>query len=330
MNKCFSEVFLINLDRDMDKLSRVTSILSENQIKFKRFPGIDGKEYIKHIQKNSHIANNITPLCQKFCTPGTIGIYLTHLAIWQKIVDDGIPNALIMEDDVYPAKHANEKIIEYWKEVPEDWDVVYLGCFGACYPRPNDNNIIEYLYGYLGHIKNAGKVISTHVFVPRNPHGMHGYAVSLKGALKLLNIFKKASFHIDMQIPLYCKELNIYAIHPNLIYQRVKMEDSGTADQRPYLLNTLLNHINFDSKGLPMSWRMSIPLGQVFGYPINFWPVFYIVLTYIAKYYYPWLLWVLIFSVLTDLIFLLKINDSKQLRNVFIDIFIIILSYKVI
>lgn len=282
MNQTFDKVYVINLDTDRDKLNKLLNRLHKIPLSCQRFPAIDGAKYLKNTPPHI-IQQKVHPICANFCTPATIGIFLSHQTIWKKIVKNHIPRTLILEDDVYFVNNANQEFLRCWKQVPADWDIVYLGCLGACYPDTKDYNSYEYLYSFLGNIKNAGKRISENIFIPENPHGSHAYAVSLSGAKKLLKIFKQASFHIDILIAYSESDLNIYAIHPNIAYQKIENTESTTSEQRPYLLNTWLQNVYIDSKNMPASWRLSIPAGQILGYPINFWPLIFILGAILAK-----------------------------------------------
>jgi glycosyl transferase family 25 len=56
--------------------------------------------------------------------PAEIGCYLSHLECYRTIVDQDIPYALIMEDDMRP--NANLIKVLHTLELPEDWGTVHL------------------------------------------------------------------------------------------------------------------------------------------------------------------------------------------------------------
>lgn len=57
------------------------------------------------------------------CSHGAIGAYLSHYSIWKKIVNDNIPHALIIEDDV--EEDAIEKIL-HSNIIFDDYDIINL------------------------------------------------------------------------------------------------------------------------------------------------------------------------------------------------------------
>jgi glycosyl transferase, family 25 len=69
-------------------------------------------------------------------SPGEIAASLTHLRAYQRIVDDGVPYAVIVEDDVEPTP-ALIDVLGALDDLPPDWDVVTLhSLFPSARPRP--------------------------------------------------------------------------------------------------------------------------------------------------------------------------------------------------
>ena len=91
------KVFVINLARRPDRLAAITQDFKDHGISFERIDAIDAKT---------------NPLLKKFRRPffkfllgkraysdGPIANYLSFCKIWQKMVDENIPSALVLEDD---------------------------------------------------------------------------------------------------------------------------------------------------------------------------------------------------------------------------------------
>lgn len=92
--------FLINLDRNPDRLVSAKRQLDAFGIAFERFPGIDGRalskdELKRHYNRFRSILVNGKPMAL-----GEIGCALSHTMLYRKMVEENIPFALIFEDDV--------------------------------------------------------------------------------------------------------------------------------------------------------------------------------------------------------------------------------------
>lgn len=120
------KAYLINLDRNIDRLESASRQLSAQGIDFERFPAVDGSaltnEDLNHVLARFHarMARH-NPL-----TKGEIGCALSHAAIWRKMIEGRISAALILEDDV----HLSDKFKRALDRVVESMDVtrpqVYL------------------------------------------------------------------------------------------------------------------------------------------------------------------------------------------------------------
>lgn len=93
--------WLINLDRSPDRLAAMEAGISRLQAPFRveRFSAVDGKadpglvaRYVDEAAFRRHIGRAILP--------GEIGVYLSHLGVWQAFLATGQDVALVMEDDV--------------------------------------------------------------------------------------------------------------------------------------------------------------------------------------------------------------------------------------
>lgn len=320
----FSEIFVINLDRDTEKLQKVKEEFSKQNLRFTRFPAVDGKKYMQETPddvKNKEIEY----LCQKFCTPASIGCFLSHRKIWEKIVRDKIPVALICEDDVFFSKHF-KNIGLIWQEIPMDWDMIYLGCLGACNPEQN-YSVLNWLFSWMGSNPDRGKKITERVFVPDCPSGMHAYALSYEGACKLLETIKKVTFHVDVTISRRAKNMNIYAIYPDLMYQTISVVQSSTANARPVALNTMLDKFYIDNKGTSLGWMLSETAGQIGGYPLNFWTLIIIGSLLYAKYKNKYLFFGIVFGLIFDALYWLSQKKWHNLMVSGVDLIIALVIY---
>ena len=93
------KTFVINLERRKDRLQFVKEQLDQLGIDFDRISAIDGNTLTAQ-QENIVNQQKFALECKRQVVKGEIGCALSHRAVWQKMVEENIPYALILEDDV--------------------------------------------------------------------------------------------------------------------------------------------------------------------------------------------------------------------------------------
>lgn len=101
INDYFDKVVVINLDKRVDRLEKITEQLNDLGITFERFSAIDGTG------KNPILAGKDS-----------------HVEVWKQNLGKKV---LILEDDAYFVEGFQERFDEIIQTLPEDWDVFYLG-----------------------------------------------------------------------------------------------------------------------------------------------------------------------------------------------------------
>ena len=245
INKITKRVFVINMDKDTDKLKNVSKELSQHNIKFTRVKGIDASKLDSY-----QIDNNVSKGCKYVCPRSAVGCGISHMSIWKKMVNENIETALILEDDVELVDDFNQRLSQVWKQVPEDWEMVLLGCAANSCGNPKKDDFQMYPYRLLLFNKKDQQ-ISKNVMVPNGILGTHAYIIRRSYAIKMLEEFDdKVYYHIDIQITRSkCfKNGRIYSIIPNLVYQNsVTIGVSDNMMDRPYFLN-YMKHKTIDNK----------------------------------------------------------------------------------
>lgn len=93
------KTFVINLDRRPDRLNAITKQLDNLELKYTRVSATDGNALkdsdCTFVDKEKFVARN-----KHLPKAGEIGCALSHMKIWNQIIDENIPVALILEDDV--------------------------------------------------------------------------------------------------------------------------------------------------------------------------------------------------------------------------------------
>lgn len=135
---------------------------------------------------------------------GRIGCFLSHRNVWQKIVDNDIPIALILEDDVnlIYCKHHCERLKNVIAELTEfsgqtdNWDLAYL-----CY-RPRG-------------IVKRGTKISSNFSQTTLWQVLYGYIVTQKCAMTLLKHSLPIRTPVDVYIGDMAKKMKIKCVRLN-------------------------------------------------------------------------------------------------------------------
>lgn len=91
------KIFLINLARRPDRLAHVQQQLAQLGLSFERFDAVDGATIgdTSSVDRDRFYLNN-----KRQIALGEIGCAMSHRAIWQQMVEQNLPFALILEDDI--------------------------------------------------------------------------------------------------------------------------------------------------------------------------------------------------------------------------------------
>lgn len=111
----FEKVYVINLERRQDRLERFFELLP-NDWPFQRperYAAIDGGAVPHALWWRGG--------------RGAWGCYRTHLNILEHCMNEKIESVLIFEDDAVCADDFTDKVGTFWRNLPDDWNFVYLG-----------------------------------------------------------------------------------------------------------------------------------------------------------------------------------------------------------
>jgi len=92
--------FVINLDKDVDRLKSISSQLESLKIPFERFPAILGTDLPESVIQES--VNRFRWACAvgRPVRMGEIGCALSHAGVYRQMIQNGITAAQIFEDDI--------------------------------------------------------------------------------------------------------------------------------------------------------------------------------------------------------------------------------------
>ncbi|MGA1563935.1 MAG: glycosyltransferase family 25 protein [Pontimonas sp.] len=203
------DVFVINLDRATTRLDRFKQSYRTCDISLRhdmiRFPAVDGRRLTlpEHLTEKALLEvlraerqGHRTKHYQ--LTRGGVGCYLSHVRLWQSVLDTDKDAALIFEDDSIIDPDIGDVIDGL--AVPDDTDLLLLGYF--CNKCKNTT---------------CGVIRVTQFF------GLHGYLITRRGIEKILA--HPDVWQIGKQIDSWLSDLartgyiNVYATHRQHVVQ---------------------------------------------------------------------------------------------------------------
>lgn len=113
----------------------------------------------------------------EYLTGGELACFMSHVSVWQKMVDKQIPHLAVFEDDVYLGENADYFLSQDdW--IQNDWDIIKIEAFADK----------VFLSGPKINIANGSRQI---VQLTGKNLGTAGYILSLNGAQKYLDYICK-------------------------------------------------------------------------------------------------------------------------------------------
>lgn len=192
------QIYVINMSSSSDRFNYISQQLEQQNLSFKRIPGVDVKE--RQDLKNkyySKVRNKLdyhTPL-----TDGEIGCYIAHRNAWKAILDDNIDFGLVLEDDAY-LKENLKLILDNLHNTKSDWDILKLADLSTS-PRKGTN--IEKFQKFDIQSYNKPPTLCIAEVITR------------KGAKILLNLSNTFGRPVDVDKQWFCfKGLKIKGIKP--------------------------------------------------------------------------------------------------------------------
>ena len=155
-------VWLINLDRDTDRRAAMERQLDALGLPFTRFAAIHGKDHEARLLRDADPVAYARNMGQSLL-PGKLGVYASHLAVWEAFLASDQKIALILEDDV--VFHDDFlAALDAGLAGAAHWDTLRFNCIRAKLPirqgRLGDYDLNAYLGPFTG---NAAYLIKREV-----------------------------------------------------------------------------------------------------------------------------------------------------------------------
>ncbi len=170
--------YVINLDRNPERMKFIGDRLGSLGIEFQRFPAVNGKEITDQDFKEFSDARPRVSSVGKW-TKGKMGCHSSHRKLWQIAAESSEPYTAIFEDDVIISDFLPSLFKSYdW--IPEDCDIVRLestAFMGGLLSNKDSKDIFGRKLQKL--LPNKYKNFF--------PIGTGAYIVSKKGAQKIMD-----------------------------------------------------------------------------------------------------------------------------------------------
>lgn len=171
----FDEIFLINLRRRLDRRTRILKTMAAQGLQATLTDAVDGKALNSSQLQELGIEmlpGYKDPYSGRVLTRGEIGCFLSHHTTWIQMLERGLQQVLVLEDDVRFEPRFRRRLQAIMDDIQKtqlDWDLIYVGRKRMQVRQPEQsvvgvNNLVEADYSYW----------------------TLGYALSNQGARKLL------------------------------------------------------------------------------------------------------------------------------------------------
>lgn len=189
LNKHFDKIYVLTMENSF-RIERMKERLQGIDYEF--FYGVNGATLDKtpYIEKGSKQ------------TRGQLGCTISHINIYNKIVNEGLyDKVLILEDDGVLTDNINN-LDSYMNQLPENWGLFYLGFDGINLPANYSQNLIE--------------ISNNHFY---NLHCTHAIAVRPWFCKKAIETNINFHFTADGNLSQCVKQhdLKVYAANPKII-----------------------------------------------------------------------------------------------------------------
>ena len=120
------KVFLINLDKEAERLKFVDNQMQKAGIAYERFPAVYGK-FLSAEDKNSSV-NAFRCWCAygQMLRDGEIGCGLSHYGIYRKMITENLDAVCVLEDDVILEEKFKEQLEYAFENIDKSKPQVFL------------------------------------------------------------------------------------------------------------------------------------------------------------------------------------------------------------
>ena len=288
-------IFVINMNKDKDRLNKISSHLSNQNLTFERIPAVHGGVLSKDERKRLTTAS-----CNKYCSPTMIGCSLSHHKIWEKILKDDIKYAIVLEDDVRLENNFLNKLEYEMNKLPENFDILLLGhLFPSCFEGedcPTAKIFASVYRKNMGSLKMKNEKYSDNILKMTNGFaGTYAYLITNRGAKKLLEIMPLVDYHIDVEMSRHMDKIDCYGLINRIVDTSNSSKDSSNSSQYPVTFTKPLDKIEYNNIGI--GWLLNMAIFRVGSFDVNALCILISILMLVLGYFRVVAVWFFIFLI---------------------------------
>jgi glycosyl transferase family 25 len=209
LQQFFDKILVVSVPRFTDRHQRVQERLKG--LAFDFFWGADKLQLNLEKAKNDGTYDDVKTMelerLGKPLNSGELACALSHRNLYAAMIENGWKKILILEDDVYPLSENMPMLLKALQELPEEWDLVYLGYLKHekitfnlkikqfFYKILSGLKLMKWNYTMVGNL--LPKPYSAHLKKAGFHDCTHAYAITLEGAKKLLEAQTPVVYRAD-------------------------------------------------------------------------------------------------------------------------------------
>ena len=196
-------IWVVSLRRATERRRFVERSFAEAGLDVELIDAVDGYALTPE-QRAEYSRSRTAYQYGRLLSPGAIGCALSHLAVWERLRDSGLPEVVVFEDDTRPLLGFRQ-VLEERGRLPDDWDVVTF----------------HSLYDWAGPSPTGVELGGSRACrFRRTPMGTQAYMLRARAAERLLSLAPPVSLPADEL--LYRKRpagLTVYGLVPAPVAQ---------------------------------------------------------------------------------------------------------------
>jgi glycosyl transferase family 25 len=119
------KVYVVNLATSTERMQAMHRQLTDMGLSYERVEAVWGKALSADALSALYSADDNRTRFYRPLSAGEIGCYASHLQLWQRMVNQAVPMALVLEDDML-LDPRTPALLQALQASPNDWDMVKL------------------------------------------------------------------------------------------------------------------------------------------------------------------------------------------------------------
>lgn len=197
------QVAVLTVRRKLERSTRLRKQLVREGIIFETVDAVDGESQFLDEEVNKYAGPRRTKMILNRSPTraskehARFACFLTHVRIWQQLVLTSLRYRVVLEDDVTIVQDFTVNLLKALNAMPRTWDILYLN---ATEPR------------YGAQLRHG-------LYQSKGALGTFGYAISLRGAEKLLEFAQNCDKPVDhmLDTAIFTGKINAFHVFPPLV-----------------------------------------------------------------------------------------------------------------